>query len=100
MEAAGGEPRKLREFAERERPAWVTWAADGKHILFTAQGEAAGWQLWRLPIDGGEPELLGLPESNYTYLSAHPDGKQIAFSGGPQLGAEIWVMENLLPREE
>ena len=100
MEAAGGEPRKLREFAERQRPAWVTWAADAKHILFTTQEEAAGWRLWRLPIDGAEPELLGLPGSNYTHLSAHPDGKQIAFSGGPQLGAEIWVMENLLPREE
>jgi len=63
--------------------------------------EAAGWQLWRLSIDGGEPELLGLPEASYRAdLSAHPDGKRIAFSGGPQGGAEIWVMENLLPREE
>jgi len=98
MNAAGGEPRKLHEFAERERPAWFTWAADSKSILFTRKDEAAGWQLWRLSVDGGDPELLGLAESHYVaHLSAHPDGQHIVFSRGPLGGAEIWVMENFLP---
>ncbi len=98
MKAAGGEPRRLREFTERERPGWFTWAADGKYILFTKRQQSAGWQLWRLSVDGGEPELLGLKESLYvSHLSAHPDGKRVAFSRGSLGGAEIWVMENFMP---
>lgn len=100
MKAAGGEPRKLHEFDERERPAWFTWSADGKHILFTQRDESAGWQLWRLPVNGGQPELLGLPAPNYRGdLSANPDGKRIVLSCGPRAGAEIWVMENFLPAD-
>jgi Tol biopolymer transport system component len=100
MKATGREPLKLHEFAERRRPAWLTWAADGKCILFTRKDEAAGWQLWRLSVDAGEPELLGLAESSYiAHLSAHPDGERIVFSRGPLGGAEIWVMENFLPAD-
>lgn len=98
VKAAGGELQKLHEFNERNRPAWFTWAADSRYILFTRKDEAVGWQLWRLSIDAGEPELLGLAESSYiAHPSAHPDGKRIVFSRGPLGGAEIWVMENLLP---
>jgi Tol biopolymer transport system component len=99
MKASGGELRRLREFPEQERPMWFTWAADGRHILFTKKDNAGGWpQLWRLSVDSGEPELLALTVPNYRGdLSAHPDGKRIAFSAGPRSGAEIWVMENFLP---
>jgi hypothetical protein len=42
---------------------------------------------------------MGLVASNYRGdLSAHPDGKRIAFNGGSWGGTrEIWVMENFLP---
>ncbi len=98
MRASGGEPRMLREFSEQERPGWFIWAADGRHILFNRKDEAGGWQLWRLSLDSGELELLEMSASNYKeHLSAHPDGKRVAFSNGPLGGAEIWVMENFLP---
>jgi Tol biopolymer transport system component len=98
MKASGGELRRLHEFPEQESPRWFTWAADGRHILFTRKDKAAGWLLWQLSVDSGEPELLALTVPNYRGdLSAHPDGKRIAFSVGPRSGAEIWVMENFLP---
>ena len=101
MKASGGELRRLREFPEQERPLWFTWAADGRHIIYTKKDNAGGWppraQLWRLSVDSGEPELLALTVPNYRgHLSAHPDGKQVAFTAGPRSGAEIWVMENFL----
>ncbi len=100
MKAAGEEPRKLREFTERERPAWFTWSADGKYILFTRRGGTTEWQLCRLSVDGGEPEFLGFTESTYiAHLSAHSDGQRIVFSRGTLGGAEIWVMENFLPAD-
>jgi Tol biopolymer transport system component len=100
MRSSGGEPRILREFSEQERPTWFTWAADGKYILFMKRDKSAEKQLWRLSIDTGEPELLGLMPSNYRGdLSAHPDGKRIAFSGGSWSGTpEIWMMEDFLPK--
>jgi len=57
--------------------------------------------LWRLPIDGGRPEVLGLVlRTTVASLSAHPDGQRIAFSHGPLGGADIWVMENFLPKND
>jgi Tol biopolymer transport system component len=99
MNASGGEPRRLFELTGQELlPNRYTWAADSKHILFTRKEEGVGWQLWQLPIDGSEPQLLGLAEPSYIpELSAHPDGQSIAFSHrSPSSGAEIWVMENFL----
>jgi Tol biopolymer transport system component len=98
MKASEGEPRILHKFTEKAAGGWVEWAADGKHILYTRKDKAAGWQLWRFSVDGGEPELLGSVASDYRGdLSARPDGKQVTFSAGPRSGAEIWVMDNFLP---
>jgi hypothetical protein len=79
---------------------WFTWAADGRHVLFARKAAEEGFELWKLPIDGGEPELLGSlsgspgPDDSHllvSHLTAGPDGKRIAFSRA-QLGG--WVMEN------
>jgi dipeptidyl aminopeptidase/acylaminoacyl peptidase len=102
MNAAGGEPRRVYDLTDQKgRPNRSTWAADSKHILFTRDEAGVEWQLWRLPIDGGKPTLLGLAEHFFIQgLSAHPDGKHIAFSNGPMGGAEIWVMENFMPKND
>ena len=55
-------------------------------------------ELYRIPAQGGEPEKLGLEMSGFIInLSAHPDGRHIAFSSSEQSIGEIWVMENFLP---
>jgi hypothetical protein len=35
-----------------------------------------------------------------TNLSIHPDGRHIAFSVTEESNAEIWEMQNFLPKEE
>jgi Tol biopolymer transport system component len=96
MNAARGEPRRLQRAAGGF--SGFNWAADGRHILYTRRTAERRYQLWRLSIDGGDPELLGLLSDSsgmvVSHLSASPDGKRIAFSRAQLGGAEVWVMEN------
>ena len=95
MSPAGGEPWRLHGAAGGMFRS--TWAADARHILYTMRTAERRWQLWRLSIDGREPELLGLLSDSsgmVAHLSASPDGQCIAFSRAQPGGAEVWVMEN------
>ncbi len=100
MPAAGGEVRELYRFEEEynnERP--ITWSADGKYILFSKKEPGhEGWELCRIPADGGELQTLGLEvEKSFMNLSSHPSGQKIAFSTSDQTTAEFWEMKNFLP---
>ena len=111
MPAAGGKPREvLRGTASEWFPGGVgpAWTPDGHHIivrkgesLYPDDPEASERQLyevWRVPVEGGEPEKLGLAMKPFHELSIHPDGRQIAFTQpGARRGSEVWAMENFLP---
>ena len=72
---------------------------DGRHLLFS-KGRRGNMELWRIPVDGGEPAKLGLAMVGLGLgsLSVHADGQRIAFSagGGVARTNELWVMENFL----
>ncbi len=55
-------------------------------------------ELWRISVDGGEPQKLGLSmEGRELYgLSVHPDGQRIAFTAGTPSLSEVWVIEDPL----
>jgi Tol biopolymer transport system component len=59
------------------------------------------WDLLRIPASGGKAERVGLSDRFYRFPSAHPDGKRIAFdtSSSGELGTDLWVLENFLPKE-
>ncbi len=102
--SAGGEPQELCRFEEGidiGAGAGCTWTADGKYILFTMKSpkkDKEKWDLYRIPAKGGKPEKLGLEMSGFLMnLSAHPDGRHIAFSTSEKENKEFWVMENFLP---
>ena len=103
--AAGGEPRELCRLDKGEVfGRSVTWTPDGKYILFVIrppgnslrQPDQNKCSLWRIPIEGGEPEKLGLEMNYFEYLTVHPDGQHIAFYTVSAKLAEVWVMENFL----
>ena len=107
MPAAGGEPRELFRCKQGDHLSTLRWTPDGKYILFVIrplgnsirQPEQNKCSLWRIPIEGGEPEKLGL-EMNYTeHMSVHPDGQHIAFYNISARIGEVWMMENFLPKE-
>jgi len=104
MPASGGEARELvRVDKEKEVPflgsPW--WTPDGRYIAFL-KGVKKGmtpnqWQLWRVAVEGGEPQRLGLTVGQQMGgLRPHPDGRRLATTDF-KVNLEVWVMENFLP---
>ncbi len=96
----GSEPRELVIINIQEAFAFqpCAWTPDGRYILFGKGGSMGNQQveLWRISVDGGKPQKLGLSMARMRHIRVHPDGKRIAFFAG-QYKAEVWVMENFLP---
>jgi beta-lactamase regulating signal transducer with metallopeptidase domain/Tol biopolymer transport system component len=102
ISADGKEMRDLTTFKDTDNvPAWTTWTPDGKYVLFPKHNpeEKGKSQLWRIPVQGGEPEKLNIDMEGFGPLTVHPDGTRLAFTSyGPSpKEAELWMMENFLP---
>jgi Tol biopolymer transport system component len=105
---SGGDIRELYSFQNVGNwPARPAWSPDSNYVLFckpTSETDPTEDKsdLWRIPIDGGDPQKLGLTMYRFYHLSVHPDGKHLAFGSlGPELvEPELWVMENFLPKSE
>jgi len=104
MPVAGGEPRELLRVGPPEsinEESRMEWMPDGRHLLIVRRS-SRGWpmtELWRVPVQGGQPQKLGLAMERIRFPSVHPDGRRIAFDAGQgkPRRLELWVMENFLP---
>lgn len=102
LPAGGGEPRELLRGQDLHVQGWTP---DGR-VLFTGRPDATeqGW-LWSVsPIAGAAPEALlgpfnlqGYPRPSPFGTSVHPNGREIAFTTGPIVRGEVWVIPNLRP---
>jgi Tol biopolymer transport system component len=108
ISTSGGDIRELYSFQNVANwPARPAWSPDSNYVFFCKpsskndQPEEKS-ELLRIPIDGGDPQKLGLTMHRFYHLSVHPDGKHLAFGSlGPELvEPELWVMENFLPKNE
>ena len=103
LPVTGGTPREIGRFTvPTNGPIPLEFSADGKHLFLpmkTTPLEDPGVNLFRLPVEGGEPQDLGLRMMGFRRFSAHPDGEHIAFGsrGAEEKSTEIWVIENILP---
>jgi Tol biopolymer transport system component len=101
MPAVGGEARELLRVLEPEfiPPLGLAWTSDGRHVLFRTgrvDDPDQRCELWRISVDGGKPEKVGLAMKRLRELRVHPDGRRIVFAAGSRK-TEVWVMENFLP---
>jgi Tol biopolymer transport system component len=104
--ASGGDVKEIWSFGETKQGTPLfnhIWSPDGRYILFSAPdpSELRDWDLWRVPVEGGKPEKMGLQRSwGIINLTVRPDGRQLAFAsrGGASTDSELWVLENFLPK--
>ncbi len=103
MPSNGGAPRAIHQF-DKGRYTNPEWTRDGRHLIVGGRlpGEAMS-ALYRVPVGGGEPRQIVLPERAWDDRpSLHPDGQQIAFTKtiNNDSDADVWVMQNFLPGPE
>jgi Tol biopolymer transport system component len=96
----GGEPRELIPVKDVNS---MTWSADGRFLFYGKKRDSKSYvfEVWRTPVEGGEPQKLDLAMTQLMHLRMHPSGRKIAFTASirPQT-SEIWVMENFLPKAQ
>jgi len=102
----GGEPREVVKITDGGCMA-IAWAPDSREIIYGkslhapsgSQRIAQGSELWKVSVEGGEPQKLGKISGQIVGVRVHPDGQRLAFTSQTSW-AEIWVMENFLPKEK
>jgi Tol biopolymer transport system component len=102
MSAEGGPAREVFHSRPGE-PAGqfgIEWTLDSKCLLFAMAAEpgSKSFDLWRVSIDGGSPEPLGLGPG-YERIGSpilDPDGRTLVFAAGRKRW-EVWVLKNFLP---
>ena len=73
----------------------ISISPDGKYIYFSAKTPVIKSVLFRIPFEGGEPEIVWQSKDyNIAGISIHPDGRQIALSTSVSQ-VEIRAIENL-----
>jgi Tol biopolymer transport system component len=103
LPTAGGEIRDLYRFKHLGgHPTWLDWTPDGRFIIFSKKNDGPGWGLWRVSVEGGDPQDLGISTSYISEVCIHPDGVRLAFcsSGSKPKAPELWVIENFRPDEK
>jgi len=93
--AAGGVPRRLTHHPDPDVP--VAWTPDGKSVIFRSPrtSYARFLRLFSVPVEGGQPTELPLPQAEDGSLS--PDGKHIAYvplSNKPQFPGNFRPIRN------
>ncbi len=88
---------------------WVrtlAWSPDGQTIVYASPEKPVEKEederyvtLFQVPAAGGTPQKIGISMEGIDDLTIHPDGQRIAFGAGKK-GREIWVMENIIPKEK
>ena len=75
------------------------WMPDGQAVVVlrsfeSRDGASAKTEVWRVPIDGGEPVFTGIAAPGLRSVAIHPSGEEMAYVYGSPAW-ETWVMEGI-----
>ena len=70
-----------------------TWLAGGKALAY-ASFVSGNWEIYRIPLDGGEPVNLTRNQYADQHPRASPDGNTIAFDTNRDFNFEIYLMDS------
>ncbi len=99
MPSQGGEPKEILRYVPPEAIVQQNWTPDGQNlILAIGNWNTGAVKLYKVSIESGQTEYLGVEADFLHNFSLHPDGKYLAFASGKAMW-EIWVMENFIPQD-
>jgi hypothetical protein len=82
------------DLEEGTRIRSVAWGPDGLYIYFTETSGDQGTALNRVPISGGDPEVVLVSPEFGGEFTLCPTGDRVAFTRGENTG-DTYIMENL-----
>jgi Tol biopolymer transport system component len=95
MSTDGGATRELGR-RDRGRLTPIAFTPDGRQVIYHLRRvppeDNPPLVLYRVPVAGGDPELLELPAQRGP-MRFRPDGRRVAFARDHTLN-EIWVLED------
>jgi TolB protein len=67
------------------------WSPDGKTLAYVSN-RAGSWNLWTVPVDGGDPQPLTTGRGEDRFPAFSPDGAHLAFASRRSGNWDIWVI--------
>ena len=104
-----GALKQVIKFTEKDQFYLIrhAWSADSRYVLYTRRVRAEAvnfkFEMWRVRVDGGQPQRVFDMPGTIDNISAHPDGEHIAFENMAPMSespAEVWVLADFLPKQE
>jgi len=93
-DAAGtGEPVELLKSDEDKFVS--EWTRDGSWLIYTSRGKDTDWDLWALPMKGGDRKPIPLARTRFGEQNGvlSPDGKFMAYRSNESGRSEVYVQE-------
>ena len=87
----GGDVRVVREFSTEHDNDGLGVSPNGRDVAFIAPAPDGFFQVFRMPIDGGEPRQVTTDPSNKTQPAWSPDGRRLAFTVW-NYDAHLWAI--------
>jgi Tol biopolymer transport system component len=87
----GGGARVVHRFASEHEHPGLGISPDGREAAFIAPDAAGFFQIFRLPLDGGQPRPITTDHSHKTQPAWSPDGRRLAFTVW-EYNAQLWVI--------
>jgi Tol biopolymer transport system component len=100
MPSSGGQAKVLHQFEPKGYGVSHEWSPDSKYIFFTGKDKVGNERsLCRISVEGGEVQELTPKMLSLAAITAHPDGRRIAFHVASESDAatDVWVMNDYLP---
>ena len=67
------------------------WSRDGRFIVFSAFDPATGWDVWMLPLAGGQPFPFAATPDEERNAKMSPDGRYVAYTFVQGGKSEVYV---------
>jgi Tol biopolymer transport system component len=95
---SGGDVRELIRVDQPVAAGVMFWTPDSNSIIVASAPSGQVREYWQVSISGGDPRKLDLTVDIPTRPHLHPDGRRLAYTTTTETKAEVWVLENFLPK--